>query len=183
MSWFSSFSFYIRTLAWKGVKHWIRRSFPSVPTISTAQLARWLAADPSTLPHLIDARKPEEYAVSHLLGAYRAKTIPEVDKLGISKDTPIVVYCSVGYRSARLGQALRAAGYRAINLEGSIFQWANEHRPLVTEPLVTKGSVTGSLVTGQGPPIAEGTRATHEVHPYNTFWGMLLNPNQPSASR
>jgi hypothetical protein len=39
------------------------------------------------------------------------------------------------------------------NLEGSIFQWANEHRPLVRD----------------------GQRETR-VHPYNAVWGRLLAP-------
>jgi hypothetical protein len=47
---------------------------------------------------------------------------------------------------------LRAAGFNHVqNLEGSIFQWANERRPLVRD----------------------GTRVTR-VHPYSKFWGRLL---------
>ena len=51
---------------------------------------------------------------------------------GIAKDAPIVTYCSVGYRSGKMAERLQAAGYTNVrNLEGSIFKWANEHRPLV----------------------------------------------------
>ncbi|HEY2615439.1 MAG TPA: hypothetical protein VGI42_06990 [Chthoniobacterales bacterium] len=47
---------------------------------------------------------------------------------------------------------MRAAGFsHTQNLEGSIFQWANEHRPLVRD----------------GTPVTV-------VHPYNSFWGRLL---------
>ena len=38
------------------------------------------------------------------------------------------------------------------NLKGSIFKWANEGRPLVQD----------------GKP-------THQVHPYNKYWGRLLD--------
>jgi hypothetical protein len=45
------------------------------------------------------------------------------------------------------------AGYTNVtNLEGSIFAWANQSRPLVQE----------------GKP-------TDKVHPYNAFWGALLD--------
>ena len=44
----------------------------------------------------------------------------------------MVAYCSVGYRSAGLTDELGQRGYtRVCNLEGSLFQWANEGRPLV----------------------------------------------------
>jgi hypothetical protein len=68
------------------------------------------------------------------------------------KETPIVTYCAVGYRSGALATKLREAGFTSVrNLEGSIFQWANEHRPLVRgdEPVTT-------------------------VHPYSSLWGRLL---------
>jgi hypothetical protein len=71
----------------------------------------------------------------------------------LKKETPIVTYCAVGYRSGEMAERLRAAGFTNVrNLEGSIFAWANEHRPLVQE----------------------NERATR-VHPYNGFWGRLLN--------
>jgi len=63
-----------------------------------------------------------------------------------------VTYCSVGYRSAKMAQRLRNAGYTNVqNLEGSIFEWANEHRPLVRD----------------GEP-------TKQVHPYSALRGHLL---------
>ena len=53
-----------------------------------------------------------------------------------------MTYCAVGYRSAEMATQLRAAGFTNVrNLEGSIFQWANEHRPLVHgEQPVEQGS-------------------------------------------
>ena len=141
----------LRPLAWKGVKRWVRQSFPSVESISTADLENWLAQDDP--PLLIDTRQEAEYAVSHLPQAHRASTVEAIEAMGVSKEVPVVLYCSVGYRSARLGQQLQAAGYRAINLEGSLFQWANEGRSLVAA----------------GQP-------TRQVHPYNRLWQLLLKP-------
>ena len=67
-------------------------------------------------------------------------------------DRPIVVYCSVGYRSSILARKLQDMGFTKVyNLEGSIFKWANEDRPLV------QNQTTG-----------------YKVHPYNAHWGRLL---------
>ena len=51
--------------------------------------------------YLFDTRKKEEYDISHINGAkYLGYRDFDVSRLGgIPKDAPIVVYCSVGYRS------------------------------------------------------------------------------------
>ncbi len=153
MVWLSFILSPLRPLAWKGVKRWVGQSFPSVESISTAALANWLVQDDP--PLLIDARREAEYGVSHLPQALHASTVEAIAAAGIAKEMPIVLYCSVGYRSARLGQKLQAAGYRAINLEGSLFQWANEGRSLVAA----------------GQP-------TRQVHPYSPLWQLLLKPTE-----
>lgn len=155
MNWLFLFSTYVRSLAWKRIKRWVRESFPTVSTLSTAELAQQL--EQPTPPVLIDAREPEEFALSHLPNAYHAQTIAEVVQAGITRDMPVVVYCSIGYRSGKFAQSLNEVGYQATNLEGSIFQWANEDRPLVTNR-------NGQVVS------------TDEVHPYDTLWGLLLEP-------
>ena len=141
----------IRNLAWIVVKRLIQQRFSTVEGISTGQLASWLASDLPP-PILIDARQPEEYAVSHLPGAHHWPTLAAVQQSAVKSDAAIVVYCSVGYRSARLAQQLQDAGYTHVtNLEGSIFEWHNQGQPLVVD----------------GEP-------TQAVHPYNRTWGMLL---------
>ena len=138
------------------VKQKIRREFPDVQTVSTKQLAGWLADKGIETPVLLDVRAPDEYSVSHLDGARRALTTSEAMRVlhDVGKADRIVVYCSVGYRSAKLAQALGARGYTDVyNLEGSIFQWANESRPLVHD----QGVAT-------------------KVHPYDENWGRLLDP-------
>ncbi len=168
----------LRSLAWKGVKSWVRRSFSSVPTISTADLADLLQQE-SAAPLLIDARSPEEYQVSHLRHAHQAKTLAEAEAIiqeaGITEQTaeqtPIVIYCSIGYRSGRLGKALQDAGYRVMNLEGSIFQWANEGRSLVTAHSSAHSSANSSA-----------SHSTQQVHPYSRLWGLLLDPAVPKLN-
>jgi len=138
----------LRNQAWKSVKRMIRTKFPHAPAITTEDLAAWLCDDTKPSPILLDARRDEEFAVSHLPQAHHTRTVESVMALGLPPDAPMVVYCSVGYRSARLVEKLRAAGFtQAVNLEGSMFQWANEGRAI---------------------------QPTQAVHPYNWLWGLLL---------
>jgi rhodanese-related sulfurtransferase len=126
-----------------------------VPMITTDSLAERLRDSTAVRPLLLDARSPEEYAVSHLPGARRvnpdAQAYPALDSL--DRDTPVVVYCSVGVRSGTVAKRLRRQGFTDVaNLRGSIFRWANEGRPVVRN----------------------GTRV-RAVHPYDATWGRLLD--------
>jgi len=132
----------------------ISKDFSDVPRISTSDLADWSKDSSRMAPQLLDVREPAEYAVSHLPGAIRISPDEEADQFmgRIDSSRPIVVYCSVGYRSSILAKRLIAAGAKQVmNLEGSIFKWANEGRPLVRDDVPTR-----------------------EVHPYNRKYGKLL---------
>lgn len=145
----------LRSIDWFLLKKSLRAKFTKIEWISTSELADWLANKRRAAPVLLDVRTPEEWNVSHLPGARRVDPNASVETAadGLSKETPIVTYCAVGYRSGEMADRLRAAGFANVhNLEGSIFQWANEHRPLV-----------------------HGDERVSTVHPYNTFWGRLLN--------
>lgn len=143
-----------QSLSWQAVHRLIETKYPDVPTLTTGSLATQLDDSTGRRPLLLDARAPEEYAVSHLRGARRvnpsAEAYPALDT--VSRDTPIVVYCSVGYRSAGVAKRLRQQGFSdVVNLAGSIFKWANEGRPVYRH----------------------GERAS-AVHPYDAAWGRLL---------
>ncbi len=130
----------------------IRARFPEVRQVSAVDLRARLAAGEAVV--LLDVRQPQEYRVSHLAGAVRVDPDAEMPELppGVGPDTPIVAYCSVGYRSSALVQRLMARGYRdAANLEGSIFEWAN-----------------------QGYPVVRGGVEVRQVHPYDERWGRWL---------
>ena len=88
-----------------------------------------------TAPVLIDVRKPEEFAVSHLPHAMHAPNTEALLEIAAAAgDRPIVVYCSLGVRSSKAARLLAAEGYDNVaNLDGSLFRWANEGRPLVNE--------------------------------------------------
>jgi len=131
----------------------LKTKFPGVRTIAPSGLA---AMEPS--PLLLDVREENEFAVSHLPGAVRAGRDPvaQLRELGVKSDAPVVVYCSVGYRSSVLAEKLQAAGFLNVrNLEGSIFAWANEGRPLVN----ARGETAG-------------------VHPFNILWGRYLEKSR-----
>jgi rhodanese-related sulfurtransferase len=138
----------IRSLALTLVKQLIRRKFPAVRQMSTDEFAQILIDIPPTRSLILDSRSEAEYAVSHIVEAQRIKgdlSIASTLK-DVPKSTPIIVYCSVGYRSSRVAQKLLEMGFQNVsNLEGGIFQWANEGR-------------------SEAP-----------VHPYNAVWGMLLD--------
>jgi len=130
----------------------VRKQFPSVQQLATDELAGWLADSKRLAPFLVDARSAGEFSVSHLRDAANLTTVSEVESL-VSPSRPVVVYCSVGYRSSALAQKLQKAGFAHVyNVEGSIFKWANE-----------------------GHSVFRGTSKVEEVHPYNATWGKLLD--------
>lgn len=92
---------------------------------------------------LLDTREEKEYAVSHIETAtyagYDDINIKALVKDLDPRDT-IVVYCSVGYRSGKIGEKLQKEGFQNVyNLKGGLFRWANEERKLVNEEgIVTK---------------------------------------------
>jgi rhodanese-related sulfurtransferase len=143
-------------ITWDAVFLWIRRGWPEVPQMGTGELAQRIAANNGARPLLIDVRTRQEYAVSHLPGAVWAET-PQQIAFAVreaSDGQAVVLYCSVGVRSSKAAATLvRSGRANVFNLQGSIFQWANEGRTLVADD-----------------------RAVHVVHPYNERWGVLLNP-------
>ena len=77
---------------------------------------------------LLDTREQAEYDVSHLPNAIYVgydSFKPSAMK-GIDKNAKIVVYCTIGYRSEKIGERLLKMGYKKVyNLYGSIFEWIN----------------------------------------------------------
>ena len=61
----------------------VDETFPAVDTISTEALATWLADADRAAPQLLDAREPQEYAVSHIPGAIRVDPGADVDALAV----------------------------------------------------------------------------------------------------
>jgi rhodanese-related sulfurtransferase len=104
----------------------------------------------------LDARELKEYNVSHIRNArhvgYDNFNIQTLDYL--NKKQPIIVYCSVGYRSEKIaGQLVKAGFTQVANLYGGIFEWVNQGNEVVN-------------LNGE---------KTDRVHAYSNTWGVWLN--------
>lgn len=105
--------------------------------------------------YIFDTRMQAEFEVSHIPGARYLgyEDFDEKRLQDVSKDAKIVLYCSVGYRSEKIGEQLTKLGYTQVyNLYGSIFEWANQGYP---------------IVDAQGKPVKK-------VHTYNKAWSKWL---------
>ncbi|KAA9339937.1 rhodanese-like domain-containing protein [Hymenobacter busanensis] len=124
-----------------------------MPTVQPAELAAELRRQAAPVV-LLDTRTPAEYAVSHLQGArlIDAEQFSPAAVRDLARDQTVVVYCSVGARSQRIGEELRALGFRDVrNLYGGLFEWVN-----------------------QGLPVYDAHGPTQRVHPYSALWGIWL---------
>jgi rhodanese-related sulfurtransferase len=102
----------------------------------------------------LDAREISEYNTSHIKDAlhigYDNFNKSKLDL--IPKNQPIIVYCSIGYRSEKIAVKLRKAGFQKVyNLYGSIFEWVN-----------------------QGHPVYFQNKEVKKVHTYNKKWSKWL---------
>jgi rhodanese-related sulfurtransferase len=151
-----------RPLAFEAVRRLTVRKFPNLTWIDAAEFARWREDGSRSQPVVLDARTQAEFDVSHLRDAARIDPYrPLLRPLrGLPLDTPIVVYSSVGYRAARVAWWLGRQGYSQVSvLDGSLFRWANDQRPMFHDG-----------------------RPTVQVHPYDERWGLMLeSPYRASA--
>jgi rhodanese-related sulfurtransferase len=126
----------------------------SIPYISVSEL-RNLQLKDSVL--ILDAREMREFEVSHIASAkyvgYDYFSSEETSADIHNKNTPIVVYCSLGIRSEDIGEKLKKQGFTNVkNLYGGIFEWKNSDLPIID---------------------SEG-KDTENVHVYSKLWGKWL---------
>lgn len=143
------------------IQRYIEKRHQEVRHVSADAFA---ALDKDTLV-VFDVRKAEEYEVSHIENAIRVD--PDVKPAnfinqhgGRLNGKTVVFYCSVGRRSSalvsRIDDLVQAKHAKAsYNLAGGLFHWRNEKRPLMSN--------------GQ---------ATTSIHPYNIFWGRLIEDKE-----
>jgi rhodanese-related sulfurtransferase len=83
---------------------------------------------------LLDVRNPNEWQVGHAEGAAWIPMTELADRQEeLPTDREIVVICKSGARSARVAQALVAAGYEAVNVAGGCDAWQVAGFPIVTD--------------------------------------------------
>ncbi len=143
--------------AWRAL---ISVRFPDVRWVEPETLLGWMGESDANELVLLDVRNPEEQALSQLRGAQALDPgSPNIAGLRIPEDAKVVVYCSIGYRSAAIIEDLERAGIRNVyNLEGGLFDWANQDRP-----------------------IYRGGERVDRVHPFNRLWGLLLRRDRRAA--
>lgn len=130
-----------------------RAEFPDVPEYEASELIE--LAPVAELPIFIDARTPEEQAVSMIPGAITKEAF-EARKEDY-RDYDIVTYCTIGYRSGLYAKELREEGFRAGNLKGSVLSWAHSG---------------GQFLDAEGKP-------TTRVHVYGEKWNLLPDGYEP----
>lgn len=104
----------------------------------------------------LDARAKAEYDVSRIENAqfvgYDNFDLESVEH--IEKDSEIIVYCSIGYRSEKVAEKLVDAGFTNVkNLYGGIFDWHNSGKEVVDSV----------------------GKETNKVHGFGRTWGIWLN--------
>ncbi len=105
----------------------------------------------------LDAREPKEFNVSHIKNAipvgfnnFKSNTVTATVK---DKSATIIVYCSIGVRSEKIGEKLLKMGYKNVyNLYGGLFEYKNYG----------------------GKVINNHNKVTDSVHAYNKAWSIYL---------
>ena len=116
--------------------------------------------DDSTDWLFLDTRPEKEFDVGHLPGAKRIGYMPRQPYVleGLEKNQPIVVYCTVGWRSGQIGAWLQSLGFTKVyNLNGGILAWANAEKPIE--------NAAGQM--------------TNRVHVYNEDFSKWLKKGEP----
>ncbi|XOV67048.1 MAG: rhodanese-like domain-containing protein [Fluviicola sp.] len=134
-----------------------------------SMLKRWYSSDFPTISiedakpkigksnvYFLDTREQDEFDVSHIKNAvhtgYDDFEMSSVSE--IPKNAEIIVYCSIGVRSEKIGKKLKKAGYSNVkNLYGGMFHWANSGYPMVNN--------SGASTT--------------KIHGYSKHWGKWIN--------
>jgi len=104
---------------------------------------------------ILDTRELNEYNTSHLhnaihVGFTKFKIQKTIKVIPLEK--PIVVYCTIGYRSEKIGEKLLKKEYTVYNLYGGIFEWKNNDNSVVDN----------------------SETSTNQVHCYNKEWSKWL---------
>ena len=119
---------------------YVNLKFPKVLGIGTQQVAKLLGSSKFVL---IDCREKAEVDVSRIPDSTHIPLdisdgqLEEFIANKAAHDVKLVSYCALGYRSAILTERIshlnidQKFDIEALNLEGSIFKWANENLDLL----------------------------------------------------
>jgi molybdopterin-guanine dinucleotide biosynthesis protein A/rhodanese-related sulfurtransferase len=102
------------------------RGMSEVPEIDVDELARRREGG----AFVLDVRQPEEYEVAHVPGSVLIPLDQLGDRQGELPESPLLVICRSGARSAAAVRALQAAGYDATNVAGGMLAWLDAGEPV-----------------------------------------------------
>ncbi len=122
-----------------------RHDFPGINEVSPAVLMEWLETGDVVI---VDIRKKSERKISVLPHSITKRELDAV--IEDHKGSPIVLYCTIGYRSGKLARSLQKQGVDVYNLQGGILAWVH----------------AGGFVVRDDEP-------THQVHVYGNKWNLL----------
>lgn len=130
----------------------------SVEYISVEDLARLKTSNPNI--KVLDTREPSEFSISHIhkaiFAGYDNFKLEAIENQ-IQKEDTVVVYCSIGVRSEKIGEQLQAAGYKNVfNLYGGIFDWFDKGHKIYDQE----------------------EESTQKIHTYNRFWSKFVERGQ-----
>lgn len=129
----------------------------TIPYITVAEAVQFNNA------MIFDTREKPEFLISHIPRSILVgnKNFPEAREdlvHRLDRKTPIIVYCSVGIRSEKIGEKLKKLGFVNVrNLYGGIFEWKNQGK---------------TVVNLRGKP-------TDSVHAYSKKWSRFLTKGEP----
>jgi rhodanese-related sulfurtransferase len=106
-------------------------SAQSLPSEVSVEEAQTMVANGA---FLLDVREQSEWVAGHVQGATLIPLGDLPNRLSeLPKDTPIVVMCRTGHRSAQGRDILLQAGFTQVtSMSGGINEWIAEGNPVVT---------------------------------------------------
>jgi len=104
--------------------------------VSVAEAKAMIELTPSLL--ILDVSSEVEYAQGHLKGAINIPLSDLLVRIGeLDANSPILVYCRTGRRSAQACSALVERGFTKVhNMEGGLLAWVDSGYPVVVEKVV-----------------------------------------------
>ena len=128
-----------------------------IQEIEVAEVAERLQSGQRTV--LVDVRDPDEHAAGCMAGALllpRPLVARNISKVVPDKDTPVVVYCAVGIRSAMSAMTLTGMGYTQVwSMRGGFDEWQRNGHAWIVPP---RDGEPASLSAGQAMRYARHLR-------------------------
>eukprot|EP01041_Mallomonas_annulata_P008821 gene8821-18257_t len=102
--------------------------FPSVQPITTAEIQ---ALDKNGIVVLVDVRSSAEQRISTIPNSIAKETFESKILPNCDKNSLIIPYCTIGYRSGKYGLFLQEKGFKNVRNGEGVVLWTHSGKPLV----------------------------------------------------